>query len=109
KPVLGEEVGGARSGLLAAGDAVNAHRLGQRLADHPPRIERGVGVLEDDLELAAEEAEPLLAGGAHVLALEEDGAVIGLDEAKDGAPRPRLAAAALADEAQGVALAGRGR
>ncbi len=102
---LGEEGARPRLAFGIVGDAVDAHRLDQCLADPAARIERGIGVLEDDLQLAAQRAHPCLAGGDDVLALEDYLAGIGLDEAEDGASSGRLAAAGLADKAEGLAVA----
>ncbi len=42
----------AQPTLLAAVEAVDAERLGDDLAHRHPRVERRVGVLEDDLDVA---------------------------------------------------------
>ena len=89
--------------LGAAGEAVQAQRLGQDLAHGHARIERRVGVLEDDLHVAAERAQRLAIGGAHVASLETDLAGGRLDQAQHQAAGRRLAAAGLADERQRLA------
>ena len=49
-------------------------RLGHDFFHAHARVERGEGVLKDDLHVAAEAAELAAAGGEHVLAVEIDGA-----------------------------------
>src|SRR4030095_2763238 len=88
-----------------ASDTVHAHRLDQRLADPPARIERGVRILEDDLQLAAQLPQMRPARRDHVLALEDDLARVGFDQTKRGAPGRRLAAAGFANQAEGLAVA----
>ena len=69
----------------------------QPLADdfaHPhARVERGVGVLEDDLHAAAHVAHLGIAEGEDVPPLEFDAAAGRLDQTQDAAPERRLAAA----------------
>ena len=105
QPDLGQERARALLAFRLAGNAVHAHRLDQRLADPPARIERGVGILEDDLQLAAQHPQTRLARRDHVLALEDDLTRVGLDQAQRGAPGRRLAAAGFADQAEGLAVA----
>ena len=45
--------------LLSVADTVELEALGDRLADLRPRVERRVGVLEDDLHPVAERLELL--------------------------------------------------
>ena len=68
-----------------------------------PRVQRGVGVLEDHLDLAAQRLELRRRQLREVLALEDDLAGGGLVEPGDQAARGRLAAAGLADEPKGPA------
>src|SRR5207249_5741935 len=68
-------------------------------------VQRGVGILEDDLQLAPQHPHALLAGGDDVLALEDDLARIGLDETEDGAPCRRFATAGFADQTKRLAVA----
>src|SRR5207247_5488360 len=67
------------------------------------RIERAVGVLEDDLHLAAERAQLARPAGQERAPLERHLARGGLDEAEHQAPERRLPRARLADEAEGLA------
>ena len=58
---------GARRGVA---DLVHAQRLGEDLADRHARIERGVGILEDDLHVPAQTAQLVLVEVGDLLALE---------------------------------------
>src|SRR5438270_379135 len=69
-----------------------------------PRVERGEGVLEDDLHVAAEAAELTAAGCEHVLAVEGDGTGSGLYEAENHTSEGGLAAAGFANQSQRFAL-----
>ncbi len=90
--------------LVLGADAVDAQRLADDVPDAHARVERGIRVLEDDLHVAAQ-ALHLGARGAHdVDALEGDLAGGRLDQAQHAAPGGRLAAPALADEPQRLAL-----
>jgi len=53
-----EQLGDAPSALLAP-DAVDRERLGDRPCDRAPRVQRRDGILEDELAVAAERAQPL--------------------------------------------------
>src|SRR5262245_57897300 len=85
-------------GLLP--DAVDGQAFGHDRADGHPRIERAVGVLEDDLEIAPVAAHLFGRQREQVRAVVPDGSRGGLDEPEEGAPGGGLAAAAFADEAQ---------
>ena len=78
-------------------------RLAQDLADGHPRIERGVGILKDDLRLAAEAAELLGIHRQQIAAFEADAAGVGLDQPQHQPAHRRLAAAGLADQRQRLA------
>lgn len=95
------------AGLHAFGGlfVVDAEGLGEDLADAHTRVEGGVGVLEDDLHLAAEGADTAGGCGADVFAVEVDGAGGGLDEADEHAGYGAFAGAGFADEAEGFAAA----
>src|SRR4029450_12416086 len=83
---------------------VDDQRLGDNVADRHPRVQRGVRVLEHDLEVTPDGAH-LLAGLAdQLLALELDRPGGGRAELEDGLAGGRLAAARLADQAQGLPL-----
>src|SRR5215470_10433832 len=57
---------------------VQHQRLGQDLADSHARVERGVGILEDDLSLAPERAQLVGTEGSKITALEADAAAVRL-------------------------------
>ncbi len=105
---------------LALVETVDGESFGDDAADGHTGIERGVGVLEDHLDAAADLPETaaaergevdgafgkggkavFVAGGAGV---EPDVAGSGPVELEDGAAGGRLAAARLADEAEGLAV-----
>ncbi len=77
--------------------------LGEDVADGHARIERGVGILEDDLHAAAEGAHGGGGGGRQRVAFEEDFAGGGFDEAEQHAGDGALAGAGFADQAEGFA------
>ena len=83
---------------------MDAQRPGDDFADPHLRIERGIGILEDHLHVAARPADLVGALPHQVLAAEDDLAAGRTIELQDGAPGRRLAAAALADQAQRFAL-----
>src|SRR3546814_7099503 len=78
--------------------------LGNDLADREARAERAIGILEDDLHGAAQRPQVLVAEALDGLAVEADGA-LGRQQAKEGEAEGGLAGAALAHDADGVALA----
>ena len=57
EPDEGEDLGDAFLAFRRTARAVEEQRFGHDGADGLPRIERGEGVLEDDLHTAAEPAE----------------------------------------------------
>ena len=81
----------------------------QGLADDRPhgqaRIERSVRVLEDDLHVAPQRAQRIAVHARDVGALEHHLAGGRLDQAQDAAAGRRFAAARLAHQPQGLALA----
>src|SRR5690606_11368775 len=87
--------------LALVGDELEgAHRLGDDVAHPPARIEARIGILEDHLNPLA----PVLAAGAagpDVVALQQNLAGGGLDQADEHARACRLARAGFADEAVG--------
>ena len=93
-----------RRQLAAARDAVIDERLADDVADLEARVERGVGVLEDDLELAPIGPHLVARQAVDALAVDADLARGRVDQLEDRLAGGRLAAAALADEAQGLAL-----
>src|SRR5581483_9370067 len=84
--------------LLAGADALDDQRLAQDRAGPHPRVERGVGVLEHELDLPA--LPPVLpaAGRRQVLALEMDRAAGGRLQADDQPGDRGLATAGLTDQ-----------
>src|SRR5208282_1677070 len=95
-----EELGDPLLARLAAAQVVDGERLGQHLGNRHARVERAIGVLEDDLHLAPQGPHLLPREAEDVAAPEADGAGIGIDEAQHQPARGRFAAAALADECQ---------
>ena len=80
--------------------AVDSEGLGENLLNGHARVERGVGVLEDDLHAAAQVAHGGGGGGRKGLALEDDNAGGGFDQAQQYAGDGGLAAAGFADQAE---------
>ena len=85
---------------VAAADAVDRERLGERRVDGALGVQRAVGVLEHHLHPAGEGA---VAPARHRLAADADLAAGDRREAADRAQDRRLAGAGLADEAEGLA------
>ena len=93
-----------RALFLAVCDAVHLQRLGDDVADRHARIERRIGILEDDLDLPADHPHlPPLQGG-DVGAVEFDAARGRLDQPHDQAAGGGFAAARFADHGQRLAL-----
>ena len=90
----------ARSGIA---DLVHPHRLGQDLAHRHARIERGVGVLKDDLHVPAQPPQCILAEIGDFLAPETHRARRRIHQAQHETSRGRLAATGLADQRQRLA------
>jgi hypothetical protein len=84
---------------------VDPERLGDDLAHGHPRVQRGVRILEDDLDLAPDRPHLTPLEARDVAAVEEDRAGRRLEQLDDRAPERRLAAARLADDAERLALA----
>ena len=82
---------------------MQAQRFGQRLADGEARVQRGVGILEDDLHVAAQVAQRAAGQATHVAAGEADRALGGLDQAQYQAAGRRLAAARFPHQRQRLA------
>ena len=97
----------ASSFSLPCGDAVHLQRLADDVARRHARVQRRERVLEDDLHLPPVGPQRGFAQPGDVLAVELDRAAGRLDQAQHGARHGRLAAAALADQAQGLAFADR--
>jgi hypothetical protein len=84
-------------------DAMDLQRVLDELRDGHRRVERRVGVLEDDLRLPAQRAELPLRHLRDLAPFELHTSLGRLDEPEDGAPEGRLAASGLADEAEHLA------
>ena len=88
---------------------MDRHGLGDDLADGHARVEGRIGILEDELHLAAHVLDLMLVHLGDIAALEEHLAGGGLGEPHDGTAGGGLAAAGLTDEAErltGVNLEG---
>ena len=83
---------------------VDQQRLAQHVADLLARIERAIGVLEDDLHLAAHLRRHRAVGDVDLLAVDEQFARGRRVDQRDDAGERRLAAAAFADDRQRLAL-----
>src|SRR5205807_2043413 len=84
-------------------EVMDDQRFADDRADGHARVERSVGILEDDLHVAAQRAQRAAGQGGDVLAVEPDLAGGRLDQPQDAAPGGRFAATRFADEAQGLA------
>ena len=91
--------------VRAVGDAVDRERVPDDRADPAARVQRTVRVLEDHLHVPAERAHPSTGQPADVLAVEGDRAGGDVVQPHDAAGQGGLAAAGLADQAQGLAAA----
>ena len=107
--VLGVEADDLEQLLHAALDLgvraepVHHERLADDEADPLPRVQRGVRILEDHRHLAADGTHRRAREIRDVAALEQDPAVGRIEQPHDAARERRLAAARLADDAQGLA------
>src|SRR3982074_1617100 len=84
-------------------DVLDDHGLRDGGFDRHPRVQRAIRVLEDDLHFAAEVAEVARAELGYVGAVVEHLSGGGLDESENRAAGRGFAAAAFADEAEGLA------
>ena len=89
--------------VLVAVDLLHQQRGRDGLADRHTGVQRGKGVLENDLHIPAHVLHLRLVKGQHVLALEVHMAGCGLVQAEDGAAHGGFSAAGLAHHAQGLA------
>jgi hypothetical protein len=92
----------ARRGL-GFRDAAEPQRKADDVARLLARVERAVGVLEDDLELGAQRVQLAPLGVRDVAAGEADAAARRVEQPHRRARQRRLAAAGLADQADGLA------
>ena len=84
-------------------DAVHPHRLVKDRADLLARVQRAVGVLKDHLDAAAQRDQFAAPEFGDIDPVIEDLAFGRLFEPQDAAAHRRLAAAAFADQPQGLA------
>src|SRR5690606_9441992 len=83
--------------------AVGDRPLGDDLADLLARIQRGVGILEDHLDVPPLGAQRLALEAGEIERAEADVAAVAVEQADETAADGRLTGAALADQAQGLA------
>ncbi len=88
---------------MIALDAERAQRFGDDREHGLARVERGIGVLEHDLRLAAEVAHEGAAARVERLAIEGDAATVGFGRTQQQTQQRGLARPAFAHEADGVA------
>jgi hypothetical protein len=103
KPDRLEELTHAGIEASSPAEAVDPHRLADDPADAVARVERGEGVLEDDLHAAAEGAELAFTAVCDVLAVEDDPARSRFVKPQDRAPHSRLTAARLTHQTERLA------
>ena len=84
-------------------EAVDVQRLGDGFPDRQAGVERGEGILEDDLNVAAHVAQGATLDLGQLGAVEADGARCRHDQLQHAASRGRFAAAGLAHEPEGLA------
>jgi hypothetical protein len=87
-------------GLLALVQPVDVERLADDLPDRQPRVERGVGILEDHRGASPPRSQVPPRQGAHVGAVEVHPPAGRLHQPQQREPGRRLAAARLADQAE---------
>src|SRR4051794_17156555 len=90
---------------LSCPELVDDQRLGDDVADGHPRIERGVGILEDDLELPADLAQLLTLEPRQLLAAKTHRAGRRLEQLEDAVAGGRLAGPRLTHETERFPLA----
>ena len=83
---------------------MDPERLADDVAHGHPRVEGGVRVLEDDLELATNASHLFAVEARDVAAIRDDRARSRLDQLQNRARQSRLPAARLADEPERLAL-----
>ncbi len=107
-PALAEQIQRAGTSLGLSAHAMHGKDLADLPLDRVQRVERGHRLLEDHGDgRAAQRAQPRLARGQHVLAVEQDLAAdprCGREQARDGERGHRLARARFADQRQRAAF-----
>ena len=78
--------------LIGWHDLMQHQGFGQKIPDRHARIERGEGVLENQLRLAAHGAQVLRIKACEIIALKHDLALIGLNQPQDQTAQGRFAA-----------------
>ncbi len=99
-----EQVGHPLLELLALGNPVNEQRFADDGADRHAWVERGVGVLEDDLHVAPQGPQRTAGDSGDVFPLEQDIAGRRLQQFHDEPPGRCLSAARLAHKPQDLPL-----
>jgi hypothetical protein len=100
---LGHPAGDLRAGA----DLVDEERLGEGREDRHPRVEGGVGVLEDHLQVAPGGEEFRARGRGQVAPVQDHAAGGRGDQLQDRAGEGRLAAARLPDQPEHLPRADR--
>jgi hypothetical protein len=100
---LFEELGDARAALCARREAERRQRLGDLLADPPPRVERRERILEDHLKARELARAGAARQGADVVPLEANRSRRRRDHPDGRTGQRRLPAARLADEPDDLA------
>ena len=93
----------SRRSPAAADEAEGLERFGDDVGDAAARAQRAVGVLEDDLRLAAHLPHLAPRQRGEVRALEEDAALARLDQPQEEPAEGGLAAAGFADDRERLA------
>jgi hypothetical protein len=97
---LGEQGGEPVGGV---GQMVDGQAVGDLGTDAAARVEAAIGVLEDDLQAGSQAAPVGVAGAGHPLAVEQDGAGAGGQQAEQQAAEGGFAGAGFADHAECLA------
>ena len=103
EPDEGEQREHAVVDLCARTDAMDGERLSEHLAHGHARVQRGIGVLKNHLEVAARLQHSRAREPQEVLAAEENLAARRLDKAQQRPSERRLAGTGFADEAEDLA------
>ena len=98
-----EKLADALNALLLGAHAMNGHGLGDDLTDGHTRVERSIGVLEDELHLATHVLDLVLAHLGNVFALEEHLTGSRLGQTHDSAASGGLTATRLTNQTKGLA------
>ncbi|EAU65581.1 conserved hypothetical protein [Stigmatella aurantiaca DW4/3-1] len=86
--------------LPALGQSVDGERLANEVSNRQPGVQRGVGILEDELHAPAKGTQPSGLQACQLLPLEADGTGRWLDEPQQGTPQGALATAALPHQSE---------